>query len=227
MARRPVTSFEALVALLRRAHAGELAAFLAYEGHWRSLRDVHEAADVRAIAVEEWIHRRELRRTLDRFERRPLWLREAVFWLIGTSIGALCRVGGWFFPMYGAGFLESGNVEEYERAARLAVELGEDALAGALREMALVEARHEAYFRERVQGHWLSAIVPLWRPPVIEIRSAASRTSTSTSTSTMGPGSTGSRRCVERGLEVERAFGRSRKSGPTDVPSPLVRRVRW
>jgi rubrerythrin len=158
-------AFRALVALLRRAHAGELAAFLAYEGHWRSLRDPTEAGEVRAIAAEELTHRRELRVVLDRFERPPARLREAVFWLIGTGIGSLCRIGGWFAPMYGAGFLERGNIDEYERAAALARRAGHVELEEPLLHMAAVESAHERYFRSKVESHWLSRFVPVWRAP--------------------------------------------------------------
>ncbi len=41
-----------------------------------------------------------------------------IFGWIGTVIGILCRVGGWFVPMYGAGMLERPNIAEYEVAAR-------------------------------------------------------------------------------------------------------------
>ena len=47
-----------------------------------------------------------------------------------------CRIGGWLIPMYGAGRLESGNVREYEDAARFAVMAGYRRFVPALLEMA-------------------------------------------------------------------------------------------
>jgi rubrerythrin len=154
-----------LVAILQRAHAGELAAFLAYEGHWRSLADPAESEEVRRIAREEMAHRVAIRRMLADLGHEPLALREATFWCMGRVIGALCHAAGWFAPMYGAGRLESGNVVEYWNAAALALSAGHPELVEALEHMAEVEARHERYFRSRVETHWLARFVPIWDGP--------------------------------------------------------------
>jgi demethoxyubiquinone hydroxylase (CLK1/Coq7/Cat5 family) len=42
----------ALVAILRAAYSGELAAGLAYRGHWRSLRDPEARGRIREIEDE-------------------------------------------------------------------------------------------------------------------------------------------------------------------------------
>jgi rubrerythrin len=154
-----------LIAILKKAHAGELAAFLAYEGHWRSLADPAEVEEVRNIARDETAHRAAIRQMLADLGHEPRRLREAIFWTIGRTIGALCRVAGWFAPMYGAGKLESGNVLEYRRAAALASSAGHAELVESLEHMADVEARHERYFRQKVESHWLASIVPMWVRP--------------------------------------------------------------
>ena len=59
--------------------------------------------------------------------------------------------------MYGAGRLESHNVKEYEDAADLAVVSGHPEFVECLLEMAEVEWDHEAYFRGKVESHWLAA----------------------------------------------------------------------
>lgn len=48
-----------LVHLLQNAYSGELAAFYAYEGHQKSLRDPNEKQEVCKIRNEEWESIRE------------------------------------------------------------------------------------------------------------------------------------------------------------------------
>ena len=95
----------------------------------------------------------------------PSRAREIVFWCIGRTISFLCRIGGWFIPMYGAGRLERSNIVEYEDAARHARDMGRTDMIDCLLTMAEVEWEHERYFRERVAGHWLLRVFPLWPPP--------------------------------------------------------------
>ena len=154
----------ALVAVLKNAHAGELGAARAYRGHWRSLRDAREVAEIQNIEREELEHRlyvgnmlRELGAGTDaRLERRMSW--------IGSAVSAFCRFGGWFAPMYGASRLEAANVQEYEDAARFAVLAEEPQLAMDLLRMAEAEWEHERYFRAKVLSHWLARFIPVWEP---------------------------------------------------------------
>ena len=154
----------ALVAVLKNAHAGELGAARAYRGHWRSLRDAREVAEIQNIEREELEHRlyvgnmlRELGAGPDaRLERRMSW--------IGSAVSAFCRFGGWFAPMYGASRLEAANVQEYEDAARFAVLAEEPQLAMDLLRMAEAEWEHERYFRAKVLSHWLARFIPVWEP---------------------------------------------------------------
>lgn len=46
-----------LVRLLQLAYSGEKAAALAYQGHATSVKDPAEAAMIRKIENDEWIHR--------------------------------------------------------------------------------------------------------------------------------------------------------------------------
>ncbi len=144
-----------LIKILQNAHAGELAAAFAYCGHWKSLRESDEKKQIKIIETEEWIHRENVRKWLTELGAEPRKLREAVFWTIGRTLGVLCFVSGWFFPMYFAGRLESQNILEYEEAAEYAKELGLETCAEDMMEMSRVEAQHEDFFRKVVSNHRL------------------------------------------------------------------------
>lgn len=144
-----------LIRILQNAYSGEVAAAYAYRGHWKSLKESPEKAHIRKIEDEEWRHRENVGRWLADLGAGPRKLREALFWTIGRSLGLLCHVSGWFFPMYFAGRLESRNVLEYEEAAHYARELGMDKCVEELMEMSAVEAEHEVFFRKVVTGHRL------------------------------------------------------------------------
>lgn len=154
-----------LIQLLRLAHAGELAAAYAYNGHWRSVRDEAERIEIHRIEREELDHRSCVGAMLASLAATPDRFREARLWLVGKVIGLLCLVGGWFVPMYGAGKLESGNIAEYEAAARLALLAGYPGMVEPLLEMAEIEWDHERYFRDKAASHWLWQVFPHWEMP--------------------------------------------------------------
>ena len=154
-----------LASILRKAYSSELAAALAYAGHWRSLPPGEERSTIQRIEHEELLHRLELGKMLEEIGEPPSALREIGFRIVGKTIAFLCHVSGWFIPMYGAGRLEAGNIREYEDAARRARAAGYEHLVMPLVRMSEVEAEHERYFREKVSSHWLRRIVPLWRAP--------------------------------------------------------------
>ena len=144
-----------LIRILQNAHAGELAAARAYNGHWRSVRDPEQKKNIRRIELEELDHRERVREWLGTLDSAPRPGRERVFGTIGSVLGVLCFVSGWFFPMYFAGRLESQNTEEYREAARYAEELGMKDCVADLLEMSAKELEHEEYFRSVVAGHWM------------------------------------------------------------------------
>ena len=85
--------------------------------------------------------------------------------LVGRGIQLLCHLSPWFVPMYGAGRLESGNIREYEDAARFAVGCGRADVLDCLLTMAEVEWDHERYFRGKIEGHPLTRVLGLWAAP--------------------------------------------------------------
>lgn len=155
----------ALVAVLKLAYSGELAAALAYHGHWRSARNPEERFRIRSIEMEEWQHRDRVGEMLRELGEEPDRDREIRMGRVGRLIGFLCHVSGWLIPMYGAGRLESRNVMEYEEAALHASRCGWTAFVPDLLHMAEVEWEHEFYFRSKVLSHRLGRRLPLWMPP--------------------------------------------------------------
>ncbi len=154
-----------LVRLLQLAYSGEMAAAYAYRGHWRSVSDGGERARIQKIEAEEWHHRTLVGEMLERLGAAPDPTREFRARLVGRSLGALCHVAGWYAPMYGAGAIERRNIIEYEDAVDLARGSGHPEFLECLGQMAAVEREHESYFRERLTGHPLTRLFPLWATP--------------------------------------------------------------
>jgi Ubiquinone biosynthesis protein COQ7 len=159
------SAVEDLVAILRLAYSGELAAALAYRGHWKSVSDAEDRQRIRQIEEEEWRHRDLVGAMLQDLGESPGRLREVRAWLIGRTLGLLCHISGWLAPMYGAGKLESRNVKEYEAAARHALACGRDEWIDCLLTMAEVEWEHEAFFRSRVLSHRVGRRLRIWPAP--------------------------------------------------------------
>ncbi|HJQ40526.1 MAG TPA: ferritin-like domain-containing protein [Thermoanaerobaculia bacterium] len=154
-----------LIRQLRGAYSGELAAGYAYRGHWRSVRDAAERERIQTIEQEEWHHRELVGGLLAQLGAKPSRIREAIFFVIGKTIAAICHVGGRFIPMYGAGKLERSNIVEYEDAAKYAANCGHEEMVECLLMMADTEWEHERYFRECITGHPLLRVFRLWEPP--------------------------------------------------------------
>jgi hypothetical protein len=166
-----------LVAILRLAYSGELAAGYAYRGHWRSVSDPEGRVRIRSIEEDESHHRRLIGTMFETLGVAPSRAREVRAAMVGRTLGILCHVSGWLAPMYGAGRLASRNIREYEVAARLAWSCGRTEWVDCLLGMAEVEWEHERYFRSHVLTHRLGGRLPLWPlPPLKEsIRAAFER----------------------------------------------------
>jgi len=158
-------SRQRLVATLQLAYSGERAAGYAYRGHWRSVSDPGERSRIQEIEAEEWHHRQLVGELLRQLGARPLGWRELRAIVLGRALQLGCHLVPWFLPMYGAGRLESGNVGEYEDAARYARDAGRSEMIDCLLTMAEVEWEHERYFRERIAGHPWTRVFKPWRRP--------------------------------------------------------------
>lgn len=81
---------------------------------------------------------------------------EVKYYLIGKLISTSCHVIGWFMPMYFAGRLESGNVNEYYRMKDLFHTEGITRHDDILEEMGIKEKEHEVFFLGKIRQHpWL------------------------------------------------------------------------
>lgn len=161
----PEAAKKALIAVLQNAYSGEYAASLAYDGHAQSVRDAREKAEIREILNQELEHRAFVGKMLAELGSGPDPRKEKIMAFVGSTISMLCRLGGWFIPMYGAGKLEAGNIVEYEIAARHALASGRPELVDCLLRMAEIEWDHELYFRRKaVQSVW-SRVLPIWPAP--------------------------------------------------------------
>lgn len=159
------TALSLLVSKLQLAYSGELAAAVAYRGHSKSVNDPEERERIREIENEEWHHRELVGEMLRSLKAGPRRWREVRAAIIGHTIALFCRIAPWFPPMYGAGRLESRNIQEYEDAAVCARDSGHAELVDCLLQMAEVEWEHEHYFRGKVEGSRWSRYVPVWAAP--------------------------------------------------------------
>ncbi len=161
----PEQPSHSLVAILRLAYSGELAAGYAYRGHWHSVSHPDERIRIRTIEDEEWRHRKLVGEMLGKLNARPSLAREIRATIIGRILGMLCHFTGWLAPMYGAGKLESRNITKYETAALYARACGYEDFIDCLLKMAEVEWEHEQYFRLRVLSHPMARWLRLWPQP--------------------------------------------------------------
>ena len=126
--------------LLQLAYSAERAASFAYQGH--------------AGAI--WEHRAEVLKIMQEYEIPVSGWYEIKYYVIGKIICYSCYVIGWFMPMYFAGRLESGNVNEYFIMKEYFNKIGITKHDAALIEMGMKEKEHEVYFLSKIKTHkWL------------------------------------------------------------------------
>jgi rubrerythrin len=133
---------------LRFAHAAEIAAYHAYEGHWRSVSNQAEREYIRSIALDELEHIHIIEDMLRALRSGPSPFLDRMGLIIGEIIGILCYHTGWRLPMYVAGAMEKIGTRSYREIALEAAEQGRYPMVGCLMEMAKVEEEHEEYFEQ-------------------------------------------------------------------------------
>lgn len=134
--------------MLRFAHAAEIAAYHAYEGHWRSVSNEAESNYIKNIALDEKKHIHDLKRILNSFGYCPDAFLDKCGKLVGELIGFLCYYSGWRLPMLVAGVMEKIGANSYQDIAEEAADKKFYALAYKLMEMAKIEESHDEYFKQ-------------------------------------------------------------------------------
>lgn len=146
------------VALLQKAYSGELAAAMAYNGHWRSINDADEIKEIQRIEQEELDHRQRIGEMLEELGTGPQTWRDRSLRVVGFFVAAGCHVSGWYLPMTIAAKLEEHNVGEYDNAAELAIQSGYQHLLSDLKDMSAAEEEHEIYFKSKAHSHWMQQL---------------------------------------------------------------------
>lgn len=135
---------------LQKAHAGEIGAYYAYGGHWKSVSNPGQRMMIRFIQAEELEHIRSLDLMLYLLHATPNRRLDTVFTVIGKTLGYLCRFTGYFMPMWGAMIIEKIGVSNYKEMSMDASRAQMHNFAQTLGEMHLVELEHEEYFRSQL-----------------------------------------------------------------------------
>jgi len=164
---------------LRRAHAGELGAALAYRGHARSVRDAGERARILRILGEELAHRAEAAALLT--ARGATGDRQLARWVarLGRIAGIACRCTGHWAPMLGAAIAEAINVGEYRRLGAAARAAGDGEALDFARRSQRLEAEHARWFAACAERHGgVGAAIAQWSirdlaDPAVPVRLAA------------------------------------------------------
>lgn len=134
--------------MLRFAHAAEIAAYHAYEGHWRSVSNRAEQEYIQKIQLDELKHVYSIEKMLSSLQTCPDPLLDKAGKIVGELIGLACFYTGWRLPMWFAGVMEKIGTASYEDIALEAAEHKRYVMASALMEMAKVELEHEQYFEK-------------------------------------------------------------------------------
>ena len=142
--------------LLQLAYSAERAASFAYQGHAGAVKEPEDKKRIKEIEDDEWIHRADVLKIMQEYEIPVSTWYEIKYYIIGKIICYSCYVIGWFMPMYFAGRLESGNVNEYFIMKNYFNQLNITKHDAVLAEMGMKEKEHEVYFLSKIKTHkWL------------------------------------------------------------------------
>ena len=145
-----------LINLLQLAYSAERAASFAYQGHSGAVKEKEDKIRIKEIEADEWIHRADVLKIMQEYQIPVSSFYELRYFIIGKIICYSCYLIGWFMPMYFAGRLESGNVNEYFKMKELFNLLNITKHDAILIEMGMKEKEHEIYFLSKIQTHkWL------------------------------------------------------------------------
>jgi rubrerythrin len=135
-----------LLLMLQWAHAVEVGAYEAYEGHWRSLPDgTTGQRTIKAIQIDELRHKEAIEHILESFGSKPNALFDGLVWCVGKTISISCRFMGHRMAMWGAKVMEVMGANLYKKIAKLARNQGYYTMAVNLDWMQNAEEDHQRF----------------------------------------------------------------------------------
>lgn len=145
------------IKLLKRAHAIEIGAYHAYEGHWRSLpNDSVSQNTIKAIQTDELNHKKAVAQMLKDLNAKSSPLLDTILWLIGKSISIACHFMGFRMAMWGAKIMEIMGANIYRKLVQIAVKERQYTMALGLSYMQRAEEDHERYIKTCLEQKELS-----------------------------------------------------------------------
>ncbi len=145
-----------LINLLQTAYSAERAASFAYQGNAAAVKSPQIKIAIKRIEDDEWEHRAEVLKLMHEYQIKASNWYEIKYFFIGKIISLSCHVLGFFIPIYFAGRLESGNVNEYFVMKNYFNQLNITKHDAILIEMGLKEKEHEVYLLELIKNDkWL------------------------------------------------------------------------
>lgn len=138
---------ENLIKMLQHAHSGETAAYHAYAGHIKSVSDPKLKEGLQKIQKDELDHVRMAWFMLHELGAKPNPLQDTVFTVIGKVLSFMCRITGYFAPMYGALLIEKVGVNNYRAIAEEARSKRLFEMHAALVDMKNTEEEHLKFFK--------------------------------------------------------------------------------
>lgn len=137
-----------LAIMLKKAHAGEIAAYHAYEGHWRSVKCELQREAIKKIQKDELEHRIVVAKLLDYIGYKPSFWRDTTFEVLGRTLSFLCFYTGWFLPMKRALLIEKIGTVNYYEMVQLCIVEGYPQLGLTFMALADKEREHQEYFEK-------------------------------------------------------------------------------
>jgi hypothetical protein len=139
-----------LIKMLQFAHAYEVAAYHAYEGHWRSVTNRNELDYLSEIDLNELDNIDVLEDILRQLGADTDWYMEHCAEYIGEFVGLLCYHTGWNIPKFVTKIMDRIGMFSYSRIATEALRNGLFEAHDDLMEIAGVESEHDRLF-ERLE----------------------------------------------------------------------------
>lgn len=156
-----------LIKMMKRAHAIEVGAYHAYEGHFRSIKPLTNPnrGEIKMIQVDEKIHKEELARMLSNLGSQQNYLLDATFYLIGRFISAACYVMPARWSNLGALMMEKLADPCYAGLAEEAKKQGRYDMQSKFLEMRKSEEEHHEFFDKLLTNDPVHDRPGIWHHP--------------------------------------------------------------